>query len=60
LPYFVEWKQVGEQDYVVGLEPATNPPDGRAKVRASGELNFLKPEEKREFDITISFEVNKQ
>ena len=57
LPYFVEWKQVGEQDYVVGLEPATNPPDGRAKVRQSGELNFLEPEEKREFDITVSFET---
>lgn len=55
LPYFVEWKQVGEQDYVVGLEPATNPPDGRAKVRESGELNFLDPEQKREFDIRISF-----
>ena len=55
LPYFVEWKQVGEQDYVVGLEPATNPPDGRAKVRESGELNFLDPEQKREFDIVLSF-----
>lgn len=56
LPYFVEWKQVGEQDYVVGLEPATNPPDGRAAVRARGELNFLEPEQKRDFDITVSFE----
>lgn len=56
LPYFVEWKQVGEQDYVVGLEPATNPPDGRAKVRECGELNFLEPEQKRDFDLTISFE----
>lgn len=59
LPYFVEWKQVGEQDYVVGLEPATNPPDGRAKVRESGKLNFLNPEEKRKFDIAVSFEENK-
>ncbi len=55
LPYFVEWKQVGEQDYVVGLEPATNPPDGRARVRESGKLIFLDPEQKREFDITVSF-----
>lgn len=57
LPCFIEWKQVGEQDYVVGLEPATNPPDGRAKVRESGKLNFLEPEQKREFDITVSFET---
>lgn len=56
LPYFVEWKQVGEQDYVVGLEPATNPPDGRAAIRARNELNFLDPMQKRDFDIILSFE----
>ena len=57
LPYFVEWKQVGEQDYVVGLEPATNPPDGRAAIRARNELNFLDPMQKRDFDIILSFEA---
>ena len=33
LPYLIEWKQMGEQEYVVGLEPATYPPDGRAAAR---------------------------
>ena len=57
LPYFVEWKRDGEQDYVGGLEPATNPPDGRAAVRARNELNFLDPMQKRDFDIILSFEA---
>ncbi len=56
LPYFIEWKQVGEQDYVVGLEPATNPPYGRAVARANGELNYIEPQEKRNFDITVTFD----
>ncbi len=54
LPLLVEWKQVGEQDYVLGLEPATNPPEGRAKMREQGTLQFLQPQESRSFDITVS------
>ncbi len=54
LPYFVEWKQVGEQEYVVGLEPATYPPLGRAVARARGELEFMEPGEVRHFDLTVS------
>lgn len=55
LPCFVEWKQVGKQEYVVGLEPATNPPDGRAAVRARGELKYIAPDEKKTVDITVTF-----
>lgn len=53
LPYLIEWKQVGEQDYVVGLEPATYPPEGRAVARKQNELEFLNPQEIRNFDINI-------
>lgn len=55
LPYLVEWKQVGEQEYVVGLEPATNPPCGRAAARADGSLLYLQPQEKREHSIELHF-----
>ncbi len=55
LPYLIEWKQMGEQEYVVGLEPATYPPDSRAKARERGELLYLAPHEQRHHDITISF-----
>ena len=54
LPYLVEWKQVGAQDYVVGLEPATNPPEGRAKIRERGELVWLEPQQSRQFDLTVT------
>jgi len=54
LPYFVEWKQIGEQEYVVGMEPATYPPLGRATARERGELVFLEPQESRKFEITVS------
>ena len=55
LPYFIEWKQMGEQEYVLGLEPATYPPDGRAKARERGELEFLAPQEIKTHELTFSF-----
>ena len=54
LPYLVEWKQTGEQEYVVGLEPATYPPDGRAKARERGELFLLKPQEVKIHNLVIT------
>jgi len=45
LPYCSEWKQIGEGDYVVGIEPSTWLPEGRAKARERGELRFLAPGE---------------
>lgn len=53
LPYLIEWKQVGEGDYVVGLEPATWYPEGRSEARRRGELIFIKPGEIKEFKIEI-------
>lgn len=56
LPYFVEWKQMGEQEYVVGLEPATYTPDGRAAARERGELLVLKPQESKTHNLVIEVE----
>ncbi len=53
LPKFAVWKQLGEGDYVLGLEPGTATPIGRDKVRESGELLFINPGEKKEYDIKI-------
>lgn len=55
LPYLVEWKQMGEQEYVMGLEPATYPPDGRAKARERGELPLLPPQKTKTHDLLITF-----
>jgi len=56
LPYMIQWKQMGEGDYVCGLEPATNKPEGRDVARKSGELGFIQPGEIKEFKLELSFE----
>jgi len=53
LPRFVEWKMNGEGVYVVGMEPANCYVDGRDKEREKGTLQFLKPGEKREYELEI-------
>ena len=56
LNYLTEWKMMGEQDYVVGVEPGTYIPLGRAVARERGELVTMGPQESREFNITLSVE----
>ena len=53
LKHLMEWKQMGEKEYVVGIEPATWFPEGRAKASEEGGLLTLKPLEKRCFDLEI-------
>jgi hypothetical protein len=53
LPCLMEWKQIGEGDYVVGLEPATWYPEGRREARRRGELIFMEPGEKKKFEIEL-------
>lgn len=55
LPYFCQWKMAGVHDYVLGLEPGNCTPDGRAALRARGELDFIEPGESRCFAVEISF-----
>lgn len=56
LPYLIEWKQMGEQEYVIGLEPATWYPEGRAQARKRGELMTLLPQKTVEFNVSIKLE----
>jgi len=55
LPYLTEWKMMGQQDYVVGIEPGNciPEPEGRKGARDSGRLVVLKPGEIRKFSIEI-------
>jgi len=53
LPWLIEWKMMGERDYVVGMEPATNPVDGRATERRAGRLLELEPGEARHYNLEI-------
>jgi len=53
LPRFTLWKQVGEQEYVVGLEPCVAYPDGRAAAIADGSADYIAPGEKKVMNFTI-------
>jgi Domain of unknown function (DUF4432) len=52
MPSCLEWRMMGEGQYAVGIEPATNG-FGRDQVRASGQMITLKPGEKRVYDLEI-------
>ncbi len=51
LPRFVQWKQLGEQDYVCGFEPTICTVEGREQEEELGLLNQLKAGEQREFHL---------
>jgi hypothetical protein len=53
LPYFTEWKMLGQGEYVVGLEPGNCLVLGRAEERKSGRLQFLEPGEIREYHLEL-------
>src|SRR5258708_3191529 len=53
LPYFCEWKMMGEGTYVVGMEPGNSLVLGRAKERELGRLQFLEGREVREYHLEI-------
>lgn len=51
LPRFVQWKMMGEQDYVVGLEPCNCGVEGRQADESRGLLHRLAPGEQRTFNL---------
>lgn len=55
LPFFTEWKMMGEYDYVLGLEPGNCDPDGRDNMRARGLLEILQPDEVKVHHVTFTF-----
>jgi len=60
LPIMVEWKNNAEGTYVVGIEPSNCKVGGRAKVRQSGELLFIKAGEIKKFDLEIGVLTGKK
>jgi hypothetical protein len=52
---FVQWKMLGERDYVLGLEPCSARIEGRNVAREKGELDFLEPGEERTFSLGAEF-----
>lgn len=54
LPYFTEWKMMGESEYVLGLEPGNCTPDGRDVMRNNHTLRFLQPNETAVHHIKVT------
>ncbi|MGQ9553515.1 MAG: aldose 1-epimerase family protein [Anaerolineae bacterium] len=57
LPRFIEWKMMGEGDYVVGMEPANCGVEGRNVDRANGTLVCLEPGEERQYQLELGLIV---
>lgn len=50
---FTQWKQMGEGEYVLGMEPCNCKVGGRADARKNNELEYLEPGEIKKFDVEI-------
>lgn len=50
---FTQWKQMGEGEYVLGMEPGNCLVGGRADVRKNGSLEYLEPGEIKKFDLVV-------
>ncbi len=53
LPRFTEWKQMGEQDYTLGLEPCNCGVSGRDVDEANGLLHTIEPGEQKEYRLAF-------
>jgi hypothetical protein len=53
LPLVTEWKMIGQQDYVVAIEPGNCIPEGRLEARKNNRLHILKPGERYEIEYEI-------
>ncbi len=56
LPYLVQWKMMGQGEYVVGLEPANCYPEGQEAVAKRGLLRQLPAGEKIETFLKLTVE----
>jgi len=52
LPNYIEWRMMGEGQYAVGVEPCTSG-FGRAEVEAAGQMIWLEPGDRREYDLEV-------
>jgi hypothetical protein len=60
LPSLANWQHWGPGEYVMGLEPGTNPPIGQAKAREQKQLLHLDPGQSRTYELEISVLTRQQ
>lgn len=54
LPCFAQWKMLGQDEYVLGLEPCNCRPFGQAWEKENGTLRIMEPGETVEFLMKLS------
>ncbi|SMO48588.1 aldose 1-epimerase family protein [Fodinibius sediminis] len=54
LPWLTNWQHWGEHEYVMALEPCTNPPIGQSAARKEGVLMQLEVGETRSYDVSLT------
>jgi hypothetical protein len=60
LPWLTNWQHFGPGEYVVGLEPGTNPPIGQSRARKEQQLIELLPGEQKIYDLEIRIFKNRE
>jgi hypothetical protein len=53
LPWFTNWQHWGKGEYVLGLEPGTNPVIGQSKTREQNQLIQIAPGQTMSYDVEI-------
>ena len=56
LPHFVQWKNFVKGEYIMGLEPANAPIDGREDAISRGELPYLEGGESRTYRLRFELD----
>lgn len=56
LPYLVQWKQMGQGEYVLGLEPGNCVPENQLNNAAKNLLKYIAPGEKISHKVVLTFE----
>lgn len=54
LPYFLQWKMIGVDEYVCGLEPGNSPVCGRHTAREEGTLKTIAPGDSVDYNLEIT------
>ncbi len=60
LPYLIQWKNLGEGEYVCGIEPANSLVRGRDVERKEGTLKFIDPQEKFNYKVELNILKDKK
>ena len=56
LPYLSEWKQMGQGEYVLGIEPGNCVPEGQVRNAEKGVLKTIAPGEKIRHKVVLTLE----